>query len=101
MPRYRSKPHEVEAVQWFPDPNLGTFVGGRYENRTVGADEHGVEYLITEVGLHTMHGFVRIKPGDYIIMEDDGAHRSVCRKSTFQHRWEPVDGKEARDGGNR
>ncbi len=92
--KYRKKPVEVEAVQWFPDPEFGGFLAGgiysRYVNHKVGYDKLGVAYTITEVGMHTISGFATIAPGDWIITELDGVNHYPCNAAHFAATYEPV-----------
>lgn len=67
MSVYLLRPALVNAVQWMPDPLLGEFIAGEYQNKAFGKDAHGVEYTICDVGLRTNHGFLHIKPGDWIV----------------------------------
>ena len=91
---YRKKPIAVEAVQWFPDPDFGEFTEKGYYCRRVAEDIHGVEYLITEVGLRTKEGFMRIKPGDWIITGVEG-ERYACDAGIFAKTYEPATSSSA------
>lgn len=80
--KYRKRPIVIDAVQWFPDDALGYFVNGRYANRRIGTDSHGVEYTVCEVGLRTLEGFMHIKPGYWIITGVAG-ERYACEPAIF------------------
>jgi hypothetical protein len=84
---YRKKPIAVEAVQWHPDPLFARWEDGRYTNRRVGMDRHSVEYTVTEVGLRTKEGFMRIKPGDWVITGVEG-ERYACDAGIFAKTYE-------------
>ena len=89
--KYRKKPVVVDAVQWFPDPSLGRFDDcGLYWNKSIGNDVHGVEYLVAEVGIQTLEGFMYIKPGDWIITGVKG-ERYPCKDEIFRLTYEPVE----------
>lgn len=90
MARFRKKPVEIEAVQWWPDQALGSFNKfDTYENKRVGTDAHGVEYTICEVGLHTLEGFMRITPGSWIITGVKG-ERYACKPDIFDATYQPA-----------
>jgi hypothetical protein len=90
MAKFRLK-SAVEAVQWFPDPEFGSFVEGtcgpRYEHRKLGYDKYGVEYTATEVGVQSLRGFTRIKPGDWIVLGK--FDRYVYPRAAFEWMFEP------------
>lgn len=90
MALFRKKPVVVEAVQWFPKVGLGCFKKGVYHNRRVGTDEHGVEYTICDVGIHTLEGFMKIREGDWIITGIKG-ERYPCREDIFNATYEPAE----------
>jgi hypothetical protein len=90
MAKFREKASLVEAVKWVPDPSFGTFEGGRYLNRRVGADALGVEYTVTEVGLSSELGFMRLRPGDYIVTPTDG-ERYTMTSEHFAQRCETAE----------
>jgi hypothetical protein len=89
LPSFRKKPVVVEAVQWQPDPKLGSFQAGGYRNHKIGYDEHGAEYLVTEVGIRTLEGFMRLTPGDWIITGVKG-ERYPCKPDIFAATYEPA-----------
>jgi len=87
--KFRKRPVVIEAVQWFPKPELGEFRKGEYVNHSVGKDEHGVEYLICEVGIRTLEGFMHIHPGDWIITGVKG-EKYPCKPDIFAATYEPA-----------
>jgi hypothetical protein len=81
MPRYRARPVEVEAVQWFPASKVeGVF---RKDNDpTPGKCRF---YVVT------IHGQqVYLSAGDYVITEPDGVHHYPCRPEIFEAKYELV-----------
>jgi hypothetical protein len=78
--RYRKKPVVVEAVQWFPDPPPGG----------TGYDRHGVEYTVTETGIRTREGFMRINPGEWLITGIKG-EKYPCGEEIFAATYEPAE----------
>jgi hypothetical protein len=88
--KFVKKPVEIEAVQWFPDPNYGYFEDGEYYNRELGYDHHQVEYTILDVGIPTLEGFMHIKPGDWIITGVKG-ERYPCKPDIFEMTYDPVE----------
>jgi hypothetical protein len=90
MQIFKSKYKEIEAVQWFPDPEFGSFDSeGKYWNKRVGVDAFGVQYTVCDVGIYTISGFAHLTPGDWLIKEDDGVHLCPCKPASFDVRWEP------------
>jgi hypothetical protein len=91
MSRFKSRYREIEAVQWFPDSEFGSFdADGKYWNKSVGVDALGVQYSVCDVGIFTISGFANLKPGDWLIREDDGVHLYPCKPDWFALRWEPL-----------
>ncbi len=74
--KYKSKPNEVEAEQWFPGKDIPG-VKLRY-----GKDP----YVTTIQGQQ-----VFIKPGEWIIQEGDGVHAYPCDPEVFKKRYDPID----------
>jgi hypothetical protein len=90
LPRkFRKKPVVIEAVQWKPDNNFGQFHKGKYINHRIGYDSLGAEYTATEVGIHTLEGFMRLTPGDWIITGIKG-ERYPCKPDIFEATYEQV-----------
>jgi hypothetical protein len=87
MARYRSRPAEIEADQWFP-----------------GKDVRGVEFgyeAIDPTDLHptyrlrayvtTIHGQRSyLDPGDWVADEGDGVHFYPIKPDKFEKRWDPI-----------
>lgn len=96
MAKYRKKPTVIEAVQWHPDPEFGSFKmqHGRqvWHGRKSGYDKHGVECLILDVGLRTAHGFAHLKDGDWICRQTVNGQEDVwpVKKDIFAAMYEPV-----------
>jgi hypothetical protein len=88
MRKFRRRVVTVIAEQWHPDPTLGAFAAGDYQNRAIGRDALGVEYLVTEVGYRTPRGFMRISPGDWIVT--DGLNSWVVEQDSFVKLYEPT-----------
>lgn len=78
MPRFRKKPVEIEAVQWFP--------GRDVPGVRVPVPGDGDPYVITIHGQATL-----VAPGDWIITEPDGKHHYPCRPDIFEATYEPVE----------
>lgn len=79
MARYRSKPVEIEAEQFFPDKPLPfssrgalNFDGDRW-------------YVVTAHGQETT-----VVAGDWIIPEPDGRGFYPCKADIFEKRYEPA-----------
>ena len=80
MAAYRSRPVEIEAEQWFPDPEItGT-----------GYDRLGVEYTVCDRAIRTLHGNVRVAPGDWIVKGVMGS-RFPVKDSVFRLTYDPVE----------
>lgn len=93
MPKFRSKPVEIEAVQmtaefigeWLysngPAPNGLTFEGWAVAAR----QEHSGLYIC-----HTRQGEVPADIGDWIIQESDGSGCYPCKPDVFEAKYEPI-----------
>lgn len=75
---------EGDIIEWYPDQKMGEFINGKYYNHKVGYDKYGVEYTITEVGLHLLGGFVRLKPGYSILTTKNGEKYVFTRGTLLQ-----------------
>jgi len=75
MAKYRSKPCECEAFQWFP--NMGLQGGVRIDHDT------NSYYVVTISGDTAL-----VDAGDFIITEPDGIHHYPCKPAVFERRWE-------------
>lgn len=80
MPRYRTKPVTVEALQWTGD-NLGEVLAW--------ASRHAVPQPDGGLMVQTLNGSVWAKPGDYLIRRDDEVY--PCDPAVFAEKYEPVD----------
>lgn len=84
MARFRSRPIEIEAEQWWPngpDPaqrHPGVFWDERIDGREI-------PYVITMYRQR-----VNLVAGDWIIREPDGVHYYPCTPVLFAARYEPV-----------
>lgn len=87
MNRYKSKPAEIEAYQWFPE-EMGESPGVSYEtNMTEAGIEIRSAYVTTTNGNKAY-----ICPGDYVIREPDGNGYYPCKADIFDKRWERIYG---------
>ena len=78
MARFRSKPTEIDATQWFrpgDHPSVKE-VGG-------GFDFKGQ--------VRGMQGWSGVNPGDWIITEPDGSGYYPCNPDVFAAKYEPVE----------
>ena len=78
--RYRKRPLEVEAEQWFPGkqvPGVKLFPGER--------EIHAYVTTIQEQQ-------IPIKAGEWVIQEGDGVHAYPCDPTVFEKIYEPVKG---------
>jgi hypothetical protein len=74
MARYRSRPAEIEADQWFP-----------------GKAVRGVEWDGMRPFVTTIHGQRSyLDPGDWVADEGDGVHFYPIKPDKFEKRWESV-----------
>lgn len=80
--KFRKKPLVIDAVQWNPEKHLGEFLKGKYVNHRIGYDAIGAEYTVTEVGIRTLKGFMRLIPGDWIITGIKG-EKYPCKHDIF------------------
>jgi hypothetical protein len=81
MRKYRSRPTECEAQQWFPGIQVE---GVKFRKNDDGEDQ---PYVITAA-----ERVVDIDPGDYVIREPGGLPGFYpCRPEVFERRWEPVE----------
>lgn len=82
MTRFRTKPTEVEAVQWNGSA-YGTYVGKEYANGMSGEDAYGVEHTVTCCYITTSRGCLRVRLGDWIVTGADGERR-LFRPKAFR-----------------
>jgi hypothetical protein len=93
--RYRSKPVEIEATQWFPGTDIP---GVRMETPDQAYDEvEGREYSTKRIAreprayvITIHHEKAHLAPGDYVITEPDGVHHYPCKPGIFEKRYEPI-----------
>jgi hypothetical protein len=77
--KYRKKPVEIEAIQYLGDDVAAAeFVGDAFD------------VTVTETGIQTLEGFMRISHGDFIIKGIQGEFYP-CKPDIFEQTYEPVD----------
>lgn len=77
MKKYRSKPIEIEAEQyWFGKQMEGVY----FEN-----NQPELAFVVTIHGQKTF-----IQPGDYIVRESDGVHFYPVKPHIFEIRYEEI-----------
>lgn len=77
--KYRKKPVVIEAVQ---------YTGFNWDE--VSAFCEKAERTVTEDGIHTLEGFMRITKGDYIIRGIAGEFYP-CKPDIFKDTYDPVE----------
>ena len=90
--RFRSKPVEIEAEQWFPGKDIPgvhseecwTEIGHR-SGQAQRFRQPDRFYVVT---IHRQK--VYLEPGDYVVTEPDGQHFYPVKPDIFTARWEPV-----------
>ena len=83
MNKYKSKPVEIDAVQWNGDFELANL---HKEKVSFNAIEEGGPYLC----IHTLEGIMRLSPGDWLIRGTEG-ELYPCKDSVFQRKYEKVE----------
>lgn len=84
MARYRRKPLEIEAEQFFEDgPRVSGVI---YPVTLKNGSTLGNAFVIT-----THKQRVDLENGDWVIQEPDGEHYYPCKPDIFADRYEPVD----------
>lgn len=92
MARFRKRPVEVEAEQWFPGrdvPGVEMYqppdfvIGGRGQ----GEQRFAQKPYPVAIG---KQGQVRVDPGDWIIREMDGSGYYPCKPDVFERTYELV-----------
>jgi hypothetical protein len=81
MPRFRRKPTEVDAEQWFPDREVRGVRHGLIDLGTAAF------YVVTAHGQKTV-----VAAGDWIIREPDGRGYYPCKPDIFAATYELVKG---------
>lgn len=85
MSTFVSKHIEIEAEQWYPE----LLVKGVCHCAQPSAKEEDKLYGGFVAHVHTLHGGVRIEPGDWIVKDIDGSGYYPCKPAIFWKRWEP------------
>ncbi len=80
MAAYRSRSVVIDAEQWFPDPEI----------KGTGYDRLGVEYTCCDRAIRTLHGNVKIAPGDWIVRGVLG-ERFPVKQNVFLITYEPAE----------
>jgi len=83
MPRYRKKPIIVEAERFVPG-----------EHTPKGVKRGDTMETMDQWQIHTRQGWVRVRPGDWIITTPDG-ERYPCAPDVFEQTYEPVEEEDA------
>jgi hypothetical protein len=86
--RYRKRPVEVEAEQWFPGkdvPGVRHFAGSAAKS----PGDLGLSECWFVVTIHGQHAY--LTPGDWVITESDGVHHYPCKPDEFARIYEPCD----------
>ena len=82
MAKFRKRPVEIEAEQWFPDK---TYHGVHWEIRAGDDGEFLHPYVIT---VHEQRAY--LAPGDWIIPEPKAQRFYPCKPDIFAATYEPV-----------
>lgn len=93
MARFRKKPIEVDAEQWFPDKHVPGVHMYQPPDAVVGGRGHGEQRFKQDPypAVLTIHEeWVRVAPGDWIITEPDGKHHYPCKPAVFDATYDPV-----------
>lgn len=78
--KFRKKPVVIEAILWRDCKG----------NCSPHLDKEGVSHTITECGIQTLEGFMRLSPGDWIITGIKG-ERYPCKPDIFEATYEKVE----------
>jgi hypothetical protein len=84
--KFRKKPIEIEAVQWFP----GVEIEGLHFTEGEPGANYGCGIPGVMVSIHTLEGPMRVKPGDWIITGVKG-EKYPCRSDIFEMTYESVE----------
>lgn len=90
--RFRKKPFEVEAIQWFPpgDPRWpGEIEDVEIMYTRTKEPEFISAYVITNPDQPERRERIRLLPGDWIITDPEG-NRYPCREHIFDQTYERV-----------
>jgi len=86
--KFRKKPVEVEATQWFKDGDHPTVFPVK---KHAPNDEHWSPSISTGFGwMNTLEGIMQVTPGDWIITGVMGEHYP-CKPDIFEMTYEPVE----------
>ena len=80
MPRFRKKPVEIEAEQWFPGKEIS---GVKIDHHCIDADGNLLAFIETPEGRMT------VGPGDWVITGVKG-ERYPCKPDIFEATYERV-----------
>lgn len=94
MPRYRNRPREIEATQWFPSK----VVEGVFEEATFSVADSSPPGAFPAITREANRYFVvtmqrqkvYIKPGEYVVAESDGMHHYPIDSDEFDKLYERV-----------
>lgn len=93
MPRFRSRPFEIEAIQWFPPGDrrwpgpinrLEIYTAAERHPSSIPAGAFIAAYILTR------HGQAAVEPGDWLIREPDGSGWYPCKPDVFEAKYEPI-----------
>jgi hypothetical protein len=94
MAKFRKKPVEIEAVQYFPE------LVDKIEGLLQTPGEYGANYGSgipgVQVHIHTLEGSMVVRKGDWIITGVNG-EKYPCKPDIFEKTYEPVDSGSFRD----
>ena len=92
--KFRKKPVVIDAEPFTPLSDWATWDRRGYMNRRIGIGPDGVTYVVTECGLKTASGFVRLEKGDWICRQRVNGKLDVwpCKPDIFVATYEPVEG---------
>ena len=83
MAKYKSKPKEVEAFQWFEGSGINPNNAVKHELIDIGT----AAFCVT-----TIHGQKTVvRDGDWIITEPSGEHYYPCKPDIFEQTYEQAD----------
>ncbi|ASA26598.1 hypothetical protein [Paenibacillus donghaensis] len=86
MPKYRKKPVEIEAVQWFE----GDQVEGVQDLATLSETWYSKTAADGRYVVNTLEGMMKVSPGDWIITGVQG-ERYPCKPDIFELTYELAD----------
>ena len=90
MKKYRSKPVEIEAVQWdgvTKEPILNMMGQPAHINPS---SSYFFEPMDSLIKIKTLEGIMTAKPGDWIIKGTEGEFYP-CKDSVFQTKYEEIE----------